>query len=279
MTPEPDLFREATGLYVLGALDADERRAFEAHLRTCDECIAEVRSLRAVAGALPHGVSQVDAPDALRSRVLAAAAAARTPSRVVAFEKRAPAEPVRAAATPGPGAWAGWIAAAASLLLVAGLGMYAVSLRARLDDTHARLADATTRLQESEQRLQAAARETTAVRASLALLTAPDAVELHLAGQPVAPAARGRAFLSRSRGLLFAATNLPAIPNDRTYQLWFLTPGAPVSAGLLRPDAQGTATAAFDVAPNAPVPTGMAVSLEPDGGVPAPTGALYLVGQ
>ena len=98
----------------------------------------------------------------------------------------------------------------------------------------------------------------------------------HLADEPNA---RARAFLSRSRGLLFAATNLPAIPNDRTYQVWFLTPGAPVSAGLLRPDAQGNATVAFDVAASVPNPTGMAVSLEPEGGVPAPTGAIYLVTQ
>jgi len=30
--------------YVLGALEADERRAFEAHLAECDRCAAEVRS-------------------------------------------------------------------------------------------------------------------------------------------------------------------------------------------------------------------------------------------
>jgi len=94
--------------------------------------------------------------------------------------------------------------------------MYATQLSARLDDTQRRLADAVNRLQDAEQRLQAATRETTTVRASLALLTAPDLTDLRLAGQAPAPNARARAFLSRSRGLLFAATNLPAIPNDRT---------------------------------------------------------------
>jgi hypothetical protein len=47
---------------------------------------------------------------------------------------------------------------------------------------------------------------------------------------------------------------------------------------LVRPDAAGTATARFDV-PAAAVLVGMAVSLEPDGGVPAPTGAIYLATQ
>ncbi len=122
-------------------------------------------------------------------------------------------------------AWVGWIAAAASIFVAAGLGMYAANLRTRLGDVQERLVDAENRLQDSEQRLQAATRETTAVRANLALLTAADVVELRLAGQPPAPAARARAFLSRARGVLFAATSLPAIPNDRTYQLWYLTPG------------------------------------------------------
>ena len=52
--------------------------------------------------------------------------------------------------------------------------MYAASLRTRLDDVQERLVDAENRLQDSEQRLQAATRETTAVRANLALLTAAD---------------------------------------------------------------------------------------------------------
>ena len=150
---------------------------------------------------------------------------------------------------------------------------------ARLDDVQVRLAEAEHALQTSEQRLQAAARETTSVRASLALLTAPDLSELRLVGQAPAPNARARAFLSRSRGLLFAATDLPLLPSDRTYQLWFLTPGVPVSAGLLRPDAQGNATVAFEMASSVPNPTGLALSLEPEGGVPAPTGAIYLATQ
>jgi anti-sigma-K factor RskA len=278
MTPEQDPFREATGLYALNALDADERQAFEAHLATCDACTAEVRALRAAAEALPYSVMQVDPDLNLRQRVLDAAAAARRPSRVVAFQRGE--SPALSTESSGRApSWAGWVAAAASVLMAAGVGLYAANLRTRLGDAQVRLAETVNRLQESEQRLQVATRETTSVRASLAVLTAPDAQDLRMTGQAPAPSARARVFLSRSRGLLFAATNLPAIPNDRTYQLWFLTPGAPVSAGLLRPDPQGNATVAFDVTPGAPVPTGLALSIEPEGGVPAPTGAIYLVTQ
>lgn len=244
-------FRDDIGRYVRGSLPADDRRAFETHLATCEACQAEVRSLEAVT-------------------------ATREPSHLLAFESRR-----RTAAARGPRAsdLAGWLVAAASLLVAAGVGMYTLTLQRRLDGLQGQLVAAVARLQETQQQLQAANGATSTARASLALLTAPDALELRLNGQPVAPAARGRAFVSRSRGLLFAATNLPALPANRTYQLWFLTPGAPVSAGLLRPDEQGSVTARFDVAPDAPEPTGMAVSIEPEGGVAAPTGALYLVGQ
>ena len=95
----------------------------------------------------------------------------------------------------------------------------------------------------------------------------------------MAPEARARAFWSRNRGLVFAATNLPALPPGRVYQVWVLTAGAPISAGLVSPDASGAATAMLDTAPDIPPPAGVAVSLEPEGGVPAPTGAIYLVGK
>ena len=78
---------------------------------------------------------------------------------------------------------------------------------------------------------------------------------------------------------MFTATRLPDLPRGRTYQVWVLTDGAPVSAGLMEPDAEGRVTAVFDTSVALPQPTGMAVSVEPSGGVPAPTGDIILVGN
>src|SRR5262249_19323092 len=116
-------------------------------------------------------------------------------------------------------------------------------------------------------------------RLMTAVLAAPDLARIDLAGQPVAPAASARAFWSRSQGLVLTASNLPALPRDRVYQLWVLTgQPAPLSAGLLKPDNQGRVTAAFPMPSDIPTPVSVAVTLEPDGGVPAPTGEKYLVG-
>jgi hypothetical protein len=47
-----DPYREWDAAYLLGALSANDRRAYEEHLRTCDECSAEVASLAGVPGML-----------------------------------------------------------------------------------------------------------------------------------------------------------------------------------------------------------------------------------
>jgi anti-sigma-K factor RskA len=80
--------------------------------------------------------------------------------------------------------------------------------------------------------------------------------------------------------VVFAATRLPALPAGKTYQLWFVPANAaPISAGLIAPDAQGAATVHFATPAGTPARiAALAVTLEPAGGVPAPTGDKYLVG-
>ena len=56
--------------YVLGALDAAEALAFERHLDSCMLCRDEVGALRHVTEALPRAVPQLDAPPALKRKVL-----------------------------------------------------------------------------------------------------------------------------------------------------------------------------------------------------------------
>jgi anti-sigma-K factor RskA len=265
-----DRLRDAAGLYALGALAGDERDAFEAHLATCAECAAEVRALQGVVTALPYAVPQVDPPPALRSRVLAAVGAPAASSRsMTQMPARARARFVSA----------GWLSAAAALVVAVALGAYAVSLRQRVGGLEGQLREAVNRLDLTEQRLAEATRAAERAQLRMAVLTSPDLKQVNLKGQPPAPRAAGRAFWSRSNGLLFAANALPPLPAGRTYQLWFLTPGAPVSAGLIKPDQNGRITAAFDTPPGTPDPTGVAVSIEPEGGVPAPTGAIYLAGM
>jgi anti-sigma-K factor RskA len=262
--------REHAALFVLGALTPGERAEFEAHLAGCGECAAEVHSLSAVPAMLAQAVPQVEPSPALRDLVLRSVVSGN--SRVETLASHAAAR---------TGAFAPWFAAAASLVLTVALGGYALALRGRIGGLETRLRDALARAEASDRQLADVRRVAADAESRVAVLAAPDLSRIDLAGQPAAPQASGRGYWSRSRGLVFTATTLPALPAGRTYQLWVLpAQGPPISnRWLFRPDAAGRAAAVFDTPVDLPRPTALAVSIEPDGGVPAPTGALYLVGR
>jgi hypothetical protein len=211
---------------------------------------------------LAQAVPQVEPPLALRARVLASVG--QTTS-------------VR----PAPARSAMWLmATAASLVLAVGLGIYTTQLRGRIGALEDELREARERATAAEQRAIDAQQAAAVTRGAIAVLTAPDVARIDLAGQaPVAPRALARAFWSRSRGMVFTASNLPQLPPGRVYQLWVLTSEpAPISAGLLTPDAQGGVNETFNTPSDIPQPVALAVTIEPAGGVRSPTGEKYLVG-
>ncbi len=265
-------FQESVGLYVLGALPTDEREAFERHLRSCDTCAAEVRSFRSAADALPYALPQVDPPSALRARVLAAAGHPLSGRAAGPDAGRAPAFSIWQSRI-------GWLSAAALLVVSVGVSGYALTLRQRVGGLELQLQDAIARVTRSEQQLATATASAARAEVRLAVITAPDLAQVALAGQPPSPRATGRAFWSRTRGLMFAASNLPPLPSNRIYQFWVVTATSAISSGwTFRPDESGRAAELFATAPDIPPPVAMAVTIEPEGGVPAPTGDKVLVG-
>ena len=253
-----DELRELTGGYALGVLGEDERRALEAHLLTCAECSVEVRELSRVAIGLAHAVPQVDPPAGLRARVLNAALGAPAPA----------VEEIR------PRPMSTWLAVAASIAAVA-LGLYTLTLRQRIDALQAQLLEVNARF---ERDLQIARASADRANQLSVILAAADMRRIDLAGQVKAPQAVGRAYWSASRGLIFTATNLPALGAGRQYQLWVIPPGKPpVSAGLLDLEADGRAIVLVDSSTASQVGT-VAVTNEPAGGVPQPTGDMVLAG-
>jgi anti-sigma-K factor RskA len=265
---EHDDLREQAALYVLGVLASEERKAFETHLAGCADCTAEVRSLRPTVAALADAVPQVDPPLDLRNRVLASISPSRAAAPVVVREKR-------------PSRVVPWLAAAAALVAAIGLGLYTVQLRGQVALLTAEVREARARADAADREIANARLVASQAQTTVQVIAAPDLRRSDLAGQPVAPGAMARAFWSRSRGLVFTASDLPPLPAGRTYQLWIvtsLTPLSAVSAGVFQPDASGRAETVVATPINVATPVAMAVTIEPAGGVPAPTGDKYLVG-
>jgi anti-sigma-K factor RskA len=113
----------------------------------------------------------------------------------------------------------------------------------------------------------------------MAVLSAPDLARIELAGLAPAPRASARALWSRNRGMVFTAANLPPAPTGRVYQVWVVTADARISAGLLPSAPAGDSSAIFETPPDIAAPVAVAVTLEPAGGVPQPTGDMYLLGK
>lgn len=127
----------------------------------------------------------------------------------------------------------------------------------------------------SDAQVQAAQQTARSAQALATLLAAPDLHRFDLQADDRRIAAQ--VLWSRSQGVAFSASRLPAPPPGQAYQLWLLTPTRTTSVGLITPDANGRASEIFDPIANLPRPIVRAVmTLEPSAGATQPTGNPYL---
>lgn len=255
---EQDL-HELLPLYALGSLEEAERREVEAAIDRDPELEEELARWVSQVERLAETVPRIEPSPTARARLLAALPAAG-----------------RGAASRG---WMGW-AAAAGLALVAGwLAWGNAELRSELEASLA---------QRDAEAMRAAglASDLASARADLArlvrahdIVAAPGARGVRLAGLGEQPDATGQTYVDpASRRAVFYASQLPPAPADRTYQLWFIADGQPVSAGVFEVDSEGRATLLVDDVASPDSIQSWAVTVEPEGGVPQPTGEMVLQG-
>jgi anti-sigma-K factor RskA len=246
-------YAELVAAYALDALDSEERARFEAHLGGgCPECepaLVEYReALARVVAELPPAAP----PERVKTRLLERMAAETGPAPAAYWRRR----------------WRlGWIGAAA---LAASLLAYLAATVSDLRRDVARRADEVAVLRAEVARQQQL----------LAVLGAPDTRVVALAGLAPSPTAQGRIWWrDDTRQGFFAARGLPPLPAGKTYQLWVISGGKPISAGLFAVDEAGMASLSVGPLPEATRTEVFAVTLEPAGGLPAPSGQIYLAGK
>jgi len=137
------------------------------------------------------------------------------------------------------------------------------------------------------QRLEGLQREAAALRteldrqqAILGILRDPATQVVALEGLKPSPEAKGRVMWHEQAGGLFVASGLPPVQEGKTYQLWAIAGrNPPVPAGVFNVDPSGTGSLRVAPLPGVSRVDVFAVTLEPTGGLPAPSGEMYLAGK
>jgi anti-sigma-K factor RskA len=238
--PDDDL-----AVYAVGGLEARQHDAVDAHLARCAQCRAQVDTYLETLAAL---ISDEDPPPHLWNRIAAEiaseprAARSHTPEPPVARPRHLQlARPRRRWAARGAAAFA----AAALVITVVAVGVA---------------------------RLRPDARPDSAGELAHAALDDPDSTVVALTNpDDNRPAARLVIDASGDAYILF--DDLDRLPDDQTYQLWRTESTTPVSLAVLGTGASEAVEVSLPAGP-----ARLAISREPVGGSPAPTGPLVAAG-
>ena len=251
--PEQESPLDLAAAYALGALPAEEARRFEAYLAGSPEAQREVAEYREVAALLAlAGPESAPSPD-LRERVIARV---RTPAAGPAAARPRGGRP--------------WLALAAALVAVVGLG-FGYSQLTTVRDLRQELARLGQRLDETSDRLRA--RE-----ATLNSILEPG-VQLFQLTASGDPEPLVQLFWDRrSHRAVIHGFRLDSVPEGRAYQLWFIKDGAPVPSVTFRPEATGHVLVEGIAVPAEGDVSAAALTVEPESGSPQPTSPIRLVG-
>lgn len=264
-------------------VDAAQRDAIMLHVSSCAECRAELDALREAAAELALAAPAASTPviatrERVRARLLARAASDAQARKVgngsLLFPK--PAAPAPAPGTADRSRRMPWFALAASILVVASLGALGWSLRERENLINATKAQSA--LADVARRTADSLSDQVAWRDSLiAGIAGRDVAVMTLTSQ-AAKDPYARMFWDRARHTwTMIAHNMPNLKSGRTYQLWLITPKSKISAGTFTVrNGDAVVRATYDL--TEPL-NAIAVTDEPAGGVPQPTGPIVVAAQ
>ena len=251
-----DQFREMVESYAIGALDPEERSAFEAHLAGCTECAKAVDEARLVVSELAHLAPPAQPAKHLRKRIL----------EEVRNDAGAKTRPVASAAAAIP--WWMW-AGVAALIVLSGYSTW----NAR------RLSIQITRLNEQaaieSQRRESLQKEFVAAQMQARILSDPRSKKIMLpAKDPKMP--QLEAMWNPELGLCLMGNEIPMPSENHAFQLWLIPKESgskpmPVHV-MMWPDADGKLMHVVEKLPEPMADTkAIAVTEEPEAGSVQPT--------
>ncbi len=255
MSERHEPFDTLAATHALGALDHAELAEFEAHLAGCARCEATLRAHAETLAGLARATPLLDPPPEVKEALL---------------ERVGPAAP---SLPPRP--WLRWVVAVAAALVSA--WFTAAFVAARYEAHLGQMArESAARHARLEGEVAALNEKLAAYRRAAELLGDPATRVVTLHGTGPSPKATGRVIWQPAAGGHLFVAHLPPAPEGKAYELWTIGDAAPAPAGVLAVDAAGNGShRVAPVAAGTPVKV-FTVTLEPAGGVPAPTGPIVL---
>lgn len=257
-----------TGSYALNALPDGEREEFERYAMTDSQTQDEVRSLSETAALLALGTTEEAPPPELKTALMAAIRNTRQlpASDVVRDISSAPSKaPARPFAAPDRSRRTPLLSVAAALVVLAGIGGWALGQSAMQQDMAQKLSALQGEQQALEQAQQQAQEKQNAVMGIVAASDAKIATTKISDGGSVTVASSATANQAA-----VMARGMPALADHETYELWFISADGAVPAGLMK--ATGSTAPELQIL-NRPMDgaTHVGITVEPAGGSPAPT--------
>jgi anti-sigma-K factor RskA len=242
-------------LYALGALDGEEKQALEAHLQSCVGCrqqlAAAQQRISLIGLAAPPVAPRPQVKSALMDKVRA--------------EKHSPA----AQTIPAKTKKIRW-----GLRFSFGFGLATAVLAFATFELAKQDLDRGKQLKQLQAQV---AQDVAALQAMGQATGAPDSAQIILLQQPGGPPGQAHVIYNARMGMGVYSGQIAPAPSGKSYQLWLVPAlGAPVSAGLVEANQQNGAVV-IHLTPGL-VAKAFAVTLEPQGGMPQPTGPKILVG-
>jgi anti-sigma-K factor RskA len=103
-------------------------------------------------------------------------------------------------------------------------------------------------------------------------------ITVSLKGTEAQPQAQGQLLVNpNSQSAVLVIAGLPPLEAGRTYQVWLIAGGAPVSAGLLTVDQNGQGVFVVTSEEEIGSFNSLGISIEPEGGSPQPTGDIVVL--
>jgi anti-sigma-K factor RskA len=255
-------FQEMFEAYALGALDAEERAALEAHLATgCADCSRPVEEARWLVSQLAYMAPDADPSDMLKGRLMQTVRAEAQASKQVTPVKR------------GVPVWL-WAGVAALLLFSVYSAWNAQQMSNQVREAKQRVTAILAERAEQEKQLALAKREAT-------ILTDPSSIKIVSSSQD-SQTLQLEARWHSQLGIVVNGRNIPVPSGSRVWQLWLIPKaagGKPIPSLTLRPDADGKFVLLVANPPELMAETkALAVTEEPAGGSEQPTSTPRWVG-